>query len=77
MMDRFHIEILSTAANSPQSNGVCKRMVEMMKEGIKKVKGEDITRQMAMTWTVSVKNCLSMKNGFSPKQLPNLMGEKV
>ena len=55
----------------------------MIKEGIKKVKGEeDVSRKMVMTWTVAAKNCLSMKNGFSANQLmfgrnptlPNLIG---
>ena len=76
--------MLSTVADNLWSNEVCKRMVEMIKEGIKKVKGEeDVSRQMAMTWTVVAKNCLSMKTGFSTSQLvlgrsptiPNLMGE--
>ena len=44
----------------------------MINEGIKKVKREEgIFRQMAMTWTwtEAAKNCLSMKNSFSPNQL--------
>ena len=42
----------------------------MIKEGIKKVKGEkDVSRNMAMAWTVVGKNCFRMKNGFSLKQL--------
>ena len=50
MTERLEMEMLSTAADSPWSNGICERMVGMMKEGLKKVKGEeDISRQMAMT----------------------------
>ena len=33
LADRFQIELLGTAAESPWSNGVCERMVGMVKEG--------------------------------------------
>ena len=37
---------------------------------IKKVKGErEVSRQMAMMWTVEAKNCLTMKDTFAPSQL--------
>ena len=50
MTERFGIEILSTAADSPWSNGICERMVGMIKDGIKKIKGEEgITWLIAMT----------------------------
>ena len=41
MMERFEIERLSTAADSPWSNGIYERMMGMMKLGVKKVKGEE------------------------------------
>ena len=64
----FQIELLGTAAESQWSNGVCERMVGMVK---------DVSRHMAMMWTVPAKNSLGMKNGYSPNQLvfgrnPNL-----
>ena len=78
--------MLSTAADSPKSNDICGKMVGMIKEGIKKVNREEgISRQMGMMWTMTAKNCLSMKNSFSANQLvfgrntilPNLMRENI
>ena len=44
--------------------------LRMIKEGIKKVKGEEvISRQMVMTLTMAVKNCVSMKISFLPNKL--------
>ena len=86
LADRFQIELLGTAAKSPWSSGMCERMVGMVKEGLRKVKGErDVSRHMAMMWTVSAKNSLGMKDGYSPNQLvfgrnpnlPNLLGENT
>ena len=82
LIDRFQIEMSGTMAESHWSNGVCEKMIGMVKEGLQKVKGkENVTRQMAMMWTVAAKNSLGMRDGFSPNQLvfgrnpnlPNLM----
>ena len=52
----------------------------MLKEGLRKVKGDkDVPTHMAMMWTA--KNSLGMKDGYSPNQmvfgrnpnLPNLL----
>ena len=46
MMEIFEIEMSSTGADSPWSNGICEWMVGLIKEGIKTVKGEEsISRQ--------------------------------
>ena len=61
-------------------------MVGMVKEGLRKVKGErEVSRHMAMMWMVSAKNSLGMRDGYSPNQLvfgrnpnlPNLLGENT
>ena len=41
LAERFQIEMLSTAAESPWSNGVCERMIGMIREGLWKVIGEE------------------------------------
>ena len=43
-------------------------MVGMLKEGLRKVKGDkDVPTHMAMMWTA--KNSLGMKDGYSPNQM--------
>ena len=45
---------------------MCERMVGMIKEGLRKVKGkEDVSRHMVIMETVATKNGLGMREGFS------------
>lgn len=66
----FGTEIKSTPAKSPWSNGKCEKMVGLIKEGVSKLMEEEVSdSDIALSWTVSAKNSLLMKSGFSPNQL--------
>lgn len=70
MTEGFGIEQLSTAAESPWSNGMCEKTVGILKETLRKMKEEGVKdKQLALSWAVNARNCLSMTGGFSPHQL--------
>ena len=78
-MEQYKIEPMTTAANSPWSNGICERnhavidcmVLKMMEENSK------LDLDIALASAVNAKNCLTNHNGFAPVhlvtgQLPNL-----
>jgi transposase InsO family protein len=70
MTESFGIEILSTPAESPWSNGKCEKMVGILKDSIRKLREEGVKESnSALWWSVAAKNSLIMKDGFSPNQL--------
>ena len=59
LADMFQIDMLSTVAESPWSNGVYEKRVRIIKKGLQKVKEEkDTSRNMTIMWIVVVKMVL-------------------
>lgn len=81
---KMGIELLSTAAESPWSNGLCEKTVGIIKESLIKLKEDGHEKKEALDWAIFSKNTLSNNKGFSPNQLvfgfngniPTLMGEE-
>ena len=67
LCEQFNIEMASTAAESPFSNGICERHNAVLKETIAKII-EDVgcSLQTALCWAISAKNSLHGHNGYSP-----------
>ena len=80
MTEAFSIRSLKTAAESPWSNGICEKTVGLVKDSMRKMEADgDKELETILYWTVSARNSLYNKNGFSPNQLvlgknPNLPG---
>ena len=78
MGEILNIEVTTTAAYSPWSNGVCERHNLTLSEIIHKVKQDrNCTWDMALQWALMAKNSLSNVHGYSAHQLvfgtnPNL-----
>ena len=67
--EKFGIELLSTASESPWGNGKCEKAVGILKEGLEKLKEENIrNKEYALTWIVSAKNEIITNSGFSANQ---------
>lgn len=67
--DSWGIELLSTASDSPWSNGKCEKMVGIIKECLIKMKEEKIgNKKRLLNWIVCAKNETIMDDGFSPHQ---------
>ena len=84
--ERFNIKIITTAAESPWSNGVCERQNAVIADGVRKVMADtDCALDVALAWTVSARNALANHSGFSPNQLvfgqnpglPNVFSDKI
>ena len=68
--EAFNIKIITTAAESPWSNGVCERLNGVLGNLVMKIlddKNCDI--QMALAWAVSARNAYDNNSGYSPNQL--------
>ena len=78
LAEKFNITLMTTAAESPWSNGLCERHNAVLANLICKAKREyNISTKAALPWAISVKNTLTNVYGFSPNQLvfgrnPNL-----
>ena len=78
MAENFNIEVLTTAAYSPWSNGLLERHNHTLTNMLLKIKHEkDCSWDTAMCWALMAKNALQNVHGFSPNQLvfgqnPNL-----
>ena len=86
MGEMFNITILTTAAESPFSNGCCERMNAVIGRNVKKIMLDSkCSIDEALAWSVSARNSLSNSSGFSPNQLvfgfnpclPNVAGDKL
>ena len=78
MAESFDIQVTTTAAESPWSNGLCEHHNAILTEILLKIE-EDSACDLntALSWAIMAKNCLHNLNGFSPYQLvygrnPNL-----
>ena len=62
--------MLTTAAESPWSNGVCERMNAVISEMARKILAESsYDLEIALPWAVSARNASYNYSGFSPNQL--------
>ena len=85
MAEALNIRVLTTAAESPWSNGLVERHNGTLCEILHKVLAENKTSfETALAWAVHAKNSLMNVNGFSPSQLvlgynanmPSIMTDK-
>ena len=68
--EAFNIKIMTTAAESPWSNGICERLNAEIGEKVARILEEaNCDLEMALAWAVSARNALGNKSGFSPNQL--------
>ena len=79
MSEKFNVEICTTAAYSPWSNGTCERNHYVVDLCVQKMMEEDpqMSLEVALAWAVNAKNSMQNHLGFSPIQLvtgsnPNL-----
>ncbi|CAL9707805.1 unnamed protein product [Knipowitschia caucasica] len=78
MAENFNIEVKTTPAYSPWSNGLLERHNQTLTEMILKVKANTgCDWNIAMDWALMAKNCMQSVHGYSPHQLvfgqnPNL-----
>ncbi|XP_062575311.1 uncharacterized protein LOC134267393 [Saccostrea cucullata] len=78
MAENFNMEVKTTAANSPWSNGLLERHNRTLTEILQKLRAEnDCEWETALNWALMAKNALHNVHGFSPYQLvygrnPNL-----
>jgi hypothetical protein len=69
LYERFNIRMLTTAVYSPWSNGLCERMVGLLKDTMRKLRSDLVDWDIILGWSVVAKNTLTMRGGFSPCQL--------
>ena len=70
LSDIFCIKLLSTAAESPWSNGICERLNGTLGELVSKiVEDTNCGVQIALAWAVAARNAFYNKSGVSPNQL--------
>ena len=78
MAESFNIEVKTTAAYSPWSNGLLERHNQTLTEILLKVKRDNgYDWRMALDWALMAKNSMHNVHGYSPYQLvfgqnPNL-----
>ena len=70
MAESSDIQVMTTAAESPWSNGLCERHNAILTEILLKIKEESACDlNTALSWAIMAKNCLHNVSGFSPYQL--------
>ena len=70
LSDIFCIQLLTTAAESPWSNGICERLNGILGEIVSKIMEDTKSSiQIALAWAVAARNAFLNKSGFSPNQL--------
>lgn len=68
--EAFNIKIMTTAAESPWSNGVCERLNAVIGDIVRKIMADSKCElEVALAWAVSARNVLTNFTGFSPNQL--------
>ena len=68
--EAFNIKIMTTAAESPWSNGACERLNDVLGSHVSKIIDDTHCElRMALAWAVSARNALANSSGFSPNQL--------
>ena len=71
MCQNFNIEVKTTAAYSPWSNGLCERHNQTLTNIMQKVRADkkEINLETALCWALAAKNSMVNTHGFSPYQL--------
>ena len=86
MCETFNIRVMTTAAESPWSNGLCERHNAVIGDMLSKIQAENrCSLEMALCWAIHAKNSLANVHGFSPYQiaigytpnLPNVLDKKL
>ncbi|XP_064616270.1 uncharacterized protein LOC135480371 [Liolophura sinensis] len=78
MAENFNIQVLTTAAYSPWSNGVAERHNQTLTSTLLKIRADNnIDWETGLSWALMAKNSMHNEQGFSPHQLvfgksPNL-----
>ncbi|CAG2196696.1 unnamed protein product [Mytilus edulis] len=78
MAENFNIEVKTTAAYSPWSNGLLERHNQTLTDTLLKLKADNnCDWDIALSWALMAKNALDNEHGYSPYQLvygrnPNL-----
>ena len=68
--EAFNIKIITTAAESPWSNGICERLNGVLGDLVIKVLDDaKCDLQIALAWAVAARNAYDNNSGFSPNQL--------
>ena len=68
--ETFNIKLMTTAAESPWSNGICEKLNGVLAQSVRKVMDESSCDvRTALAWAVSARNTLDNYSGFSPCQL--------
>ena len=66
----FSIRLLTTAAESPWSNGICERLNSTLGNIVSKImEDSDCGVHIALSWAVAARNAFLNKSGVSPNQL--------
>ena len=70
LAESFNIRVMSTAAESPWSNGLVERHNATLAEMLQKIVEEQkTTLEVALAWAIQAKNSMANVHGFSPAQL--------
>ena len=71
LAEQMNIRVMTTAAESPWSNGLVERHNATLAETLYKVTADNqkIDIRTALAWSINAKNSLTNVNGFSPSQL--------
>jgi len=68
--EQFNVKVMTTAAESPWSNGVCERLNAVLGSSVRKIQEDTkCSTEVALAWAVSARNALSNFSGYSPNQL--------
>ena len=68
--EKLGVEMITTAAESPFSNGICERHNAILFETMSKtLEDAKCDPDLALAWAVSAKNALQNRSGYSPNQL--------
>ena len=70
LAEKFNISVLTTAAESPWSNGLCEKHNGIIADMIQKTMNDGVHElELAIHWCVAAKNSLQNVYGYSPNQL--------
>ena len=70
MCEKFNINVKTTAAESPWSNGLCERHNKVLADNVMKIVAENgCGLDIAVCWAINAKNSLQNVHGYSPFQL--------
>ena len=84
--EAFNVKVMTTAAESPWSNGVCERLNAVLGNSVRKILCDSqCDLECALAWAVVARNALLNSSGFSPNQLvfgfnpaiPNVFSNKL